>query len=150
MIKRDEKTLIIFKPDCIRKNLPGTILQILLNEGFHLRGMKMMDLSEDLLKQHYAHIIDKVIDGVPLFPRLCAFMQSSPVVVLALAGPGVVQRVRTLLGPTDSLKADKDTIRGSFGTNSMLNVCHASDSIESAEIEIARFFTPEEIFDNVY
>ena len=143
---QDEKTLILFKPDCVIKNLSGTILQRLLAEGFRLRGMKMMQLDESILREHYAHIIDLVIDGEPLFPKLSAFMQSSPVVALILSGPGVVTRVRTILGPTNSLKADKGTIRGDFGTNSMMNICHASDSPENAEIEINRFFRPEEQF----
>lgn len=142
----DEKTLILFKPDCVLKNLSGTILQRLLAEGFRLRGMKMMQLDDAILREHYAHIIDLVIDGEPLFPKLSAFMQSSPVVALILSGPGVVTRVRTILGPTNSLKADKGTIRGDFGTNSMLNICHASDSPENAVIEINRFFRPEEQF----
>ena len=142
----EEKTLILFKPDCVQKNLSGVILQRLLGEGFRLRGMKMMQLSEEILKEHYAHIIDLVIDGEPLFPKLSAFMQSSPVVALILAGPGVVTRVRTILGPTNSQKADKGTIRGDFGTNSMLNICHASDSPENAEIEIRRFFREDEQF----
>lgn len=142
----DEKTLILFKPDCVERNLSGTILQRLLGEGFRLRGMKMMQLDEAILREHYAHIIDLVIDGEPLFPKLSAFMQSSPVVALILSGPGVVTRVRTILGPTNSQKADKGTIRGDFGTNSMLNICHASDSPENAEIEINRFFRPEEQF----
>ncbi|MCI6981732.1 MAG: nucleoside-diphosphate kinase [Akkermansia sp.] len=148
-MNRDEKTLILFKPDCVRKNLSGIILQRLLAEGFRLRGLKLMQLNDALLREHYAHIIDLVIDGEPLFPKLSAFMQTSPVVALCLSGPGVIQRVRTILGPTNSLKADKGTIRGDFGTNSMLNICHASDSPESAEVEIKRFFKPEEIFDNV-
>lgn len=142
----DEKTLILFKPDCVERNLSGTILQRLLGEGFRLRGMKMMQLDEAILREHYAHIIDLVIDGEPLFPKLSAFMQSSPVVALILSGPGVVTRVRTILGPTNSQKADKGTIRGDFGTNSMLNICHASDSPANAEIEINRFFRPEEQF----
>lgn len=142
----DEKTLILFKPDCVLKNLSGTILQRLLAEGFRLRGMKMMQLNEQILREHYAHIIDLVIDGEPLFPKLSAFMQSSPVVALILSGPGVITRVRTILGPTNSQKADKGTIRGDFGTNSMLNICHASDSPENAQIEINRFFRPEEQF----
>ena len=145
----DEKTLILFKPDCVRKNLSGVILQRLLAEGFHLRGMKMMQLDDAILREHYGHIIDLVIDGEPLFPKLSAFMQTSPVVALVLSGPGVVTRVRTILGPTNSMKADKGTIRGDFGTNSMLNICHASDSPESAEAEVKRFFKPEELFDNV-
>lgn len=143
---QEEKTLILFKPDCVLKNLSGTILQRLLAEGFRLRGMKMMQLNESILREHYAHIIDLVIDGEPLFPKLSAFMQSSPVVALILSGPGVVTRVRTILGPTNSQKADKGTIRGDFGTNSMLNICHASDSPENALIEIDRFFSKDEQF----
>lgn len=146
---RDEKTLILFKPDCVRRNLSGVILQRLLAEGFRLRGMKMIQLDDAILREHYAHIIDLVIEGEPLFPRLSAFMQSSPVVALVLSGPGVITRVRTLLGPTNSQKADKGTIRGDFGTNSMLNICHASDSSESAAVEIQRFFRVGELFDNV-
>jgi len=146
---RDEKTLILFKPDCVRRNLSGVILQRLLAEGFRLRGMKMIQLDDAILREHYAHIIDLVIEGEPLFPRLSAFMQSSPVVALVLSGPGVITRVRTLLGPTNSQKADKGTIRGDFGTNSMLNICHASDSPESAAVEIQRFFRADELFDNV-
>lgn len=144
-----ENTLILFKPDCVRKNLSGVILQRLLAEGFRLRGMKMIQLDDAILREHYAHIIDLVIEGEPLFPKLSAFMQTSPVVALVLSGPGVVTRVRTILGPTNSQKADKGTIRGDYGTNSMYNICHASDSPESAEVEIKRFFKPEEIFDNV-
>lgn len=106
----------------------------------------MMQLDEAILREHYAHILDLVIDGEPLFPKLSAFMQSSPVVALILAGPGVVTRVRSILGPTNSMKADKGTIRGDFGTNSMMNICHASDSPENAEIEIRRFFREDEQF----
>lgn len=142
----EERTLILFKPDCVQRNLSGRVLRRLLAEGFTLRGIKMMQLDEKLLREHYAHIVDLVIDGEPLFPKLSAFMQSSPVVALILAGPGVVERVRTILGPTNSQKASQGTIRGDFGTNSMLNVCHASDSPEHALIEINRFFRPEEQF----
>ena len=149
IMDRDEKTLILFKPDCVRKNLSGIILQRLLSEGFRLRGMKMMQLDDAILREHYAHIIDLVIDDKPLFPTLSYFMQTSPVVALVLSGPGVITRVRSILGPTNSMKADKGTIRGDYGTNSMLNIGHASDSPESAEVEIKRFFKPEEIFDNV-
>jgi len=146
----DEKTLILFKPDCVRKNLSGVILQRLLAEGFHLRGMKMMQLDDAILREHYGHIIDLVIDGEPLFPKLSAFMQTSPVVALVLSGPGVVTRVRTILGPTNSMKADKGTIRGDFGTNSMLIFCNATATPESAETEVKRFFKPVELVDNVF
>lgn len=148
-MNRDEKTLILFKPDCVRRNLSGVILQRLLGEGFRLRGLKMIQLNDAILREHYGHIINLIINDEPLFPKLSAFMQTSPVVALVLSGPGVITRVRSILGPTDSTKAGKGTIRGDFGTNSMLNICHASDSPESAEVEIKRFFKPEEIFDNI-
>lgn len=143
----EETSLILFKPDCVRKNLSGTILKRLLHEGFRLRGLKMIQLDEAILREHYAHILDLVIDGTPLFPRLLAFMTSSPVVAVALSGPGVIVRVRELLGPTNSTKAPKGTIRGDYGTDSMMNICHASDSPESAATELARFFKSGELFD---
>jgi nucleoside-diphosphate kinase len=109
----------------------------------------MMQLNEAILKEHYAHILDLVIDGELLFPRLLAFMTSSPVVALALSGPGVIKRVRELLGPTNSQNAPKGTIRGDYGTDSMMNICHASDSPESAATELARFFGEGELFEYI-
>lgn len=142
----EETTLILFKPDCVRKNLAGTVLNRLMQEGFRIKGIKMMQLNETILREHYAHILDLIIDGEPLFPKLCAFMTSSPVVALALSGDNVIKRVRELLGPTNSQKAPKGTIRGDFGEDSMTNVCHASDSPESAAAELKRFFRDEELF----
>ena len=146
MLNQNEKTLILFKPDCVLKNLSGVILQRFLAEGFQMRAMKMMQLNDEVLREHYGHILDLVINDEPLFPKLNSFMQCSPVVALVLSGPGVITRVRSILGPTDSTKAAKGTIRGDFGTNSMMNICHASDSPESAEAEIKRFFQPNELF----
>lgn len=142
----EERTLILFKPDCVKRNLSGVVLNRLLAEGFLLKGIKMIQLDEAVLREHYAHILDLVIDGEPLFPKLSAFMQSSPVVALILEGPGVVTRVRNILGPTNSQKAEKGTIRGDYGTNSMMNICHASDTPENALIEINRFFAKDEQF----
>ncbi len=144
---KNETTLILFKPDCIRKNLTATVLKRFQDEGFRIRGMKMIQLEENLLRTHYEHILDLVIDGEPLFPKLLAFMTSSPVIALALSGPGVILRVRELLGPTNSQKAPRGTIRGDFGTDSMMNMCHASDSQESAKAELARFFNEDELFE---
>jgi nucleoside-diphosphate kinase len=117
--------------------------------GFKIRGIKMMALSDELLAEHYAHIADK-----PFFPSVRGFMQETPVVALALAGDGVITRVRDLLGPTDSNAAEPGTIRGDFGHKDgdandakMRNVCHASDSAESAEAELRRFFKDGELFD---
>ena len=146
---QEETTLILLKPDCVRKNLSGTILKRFLSEGFRLRGIKMIQLDEPVLREHSAHILHLVINGEPLFPKLLDFMTSSPVIAIALKGPGVIVRVRELLGPTNSQKAQKGTIRGDFGTDSMMNICHASDSRESAAVELARFFREEELFDGL-
>lgn len=136
-----ETTLILCKPDAVQKNLVGEILKRFEGEGFKIRGLKMLRLSDEILKEHYAHVADR-----PFFPEIVEFMQSSPVVALALSGENVIARVRELLGPTDSTKAAPGTLRGDFGTNMMINVCHASDSPETAAAELKRFFKDEEVF----
>jgi nucleoside-diphosphate kinase len=137
----NETTLILFKPDCVQKRLNGEVLKRFEAEGFTVRGLKMMTLSDAVLREHYAHVADK-----PFFPDIVKFMQSSPVVALALAGENIIGRVRDLLGPTDSTAAPKGTIRGDFGESKMVNVCHASDSPEAAEAELKRFFDEGEVF----
>lgn len=136
-----ETTLILFKPDAVSKNLVGTVLQRFEGAGFTIRGIKMMTLSDELLAEHYAHVADK-----PFFPEIVSFMQQTPVVALALEGDDVIGKVRDLLGPTDSTKAEKGTIRGDFGEDMMVNVCHASDSPENAAAEVKRFFGDNEVF----
>ncbi len=136
-----ETTLILLKPDCVTKRHSGAVLHRLESEGFTIRGLKMMQLSDAILREHYAHVADK-----PFFPEIVKFMQSSPVVALALAGDNVISRVRDLLGPTDSTIAAKGTIRGDFGENKMVNVCHASDAPETAAEELKRFFGESEVF----
>ena len=136
-----EKTLIIFKPDCMEKHHVGNVLDRFEKAGFTIIGCKMIQLTPKLLREHYAHVA-----AMPFYPEIEKFMSSRPVVVLALQGSSVVSRVRDLLGPTDSRKAPKGTIRGDFGTEMMKNVVHASDSVENAKLEIARFFQPGEIF----
>lgn len=135
-----QKTLIIFKPDCMEKRHVGNVLDRFEKAGFSIVGCKMTRLTPALLREHYAHVADK-----PFYPEIEQFMSSRPVIIMALQGPNVVQAVRDLLGPTDSRKAAKGTIRGDFGTEMMKNVVHASDSDENARLEIARFFRPEEI-----
>lgn len=135
-----EQTFIIFKPDCMEKRLVGTVLQRFEAAGFDIAACKMARLGQDILRTHYAHIADK-----PFFPEVEAFMGSRPVLLLVLQGEGVIDKVRTLLGPTDSTKAEKGTIRGDFGTDVMKNICHASDSAETAKAEVARFFDPAEV-----
>ena len=140
-----ETSLILFKPDAISKNLTGQVLARFQAEGFLVRGIKMMRLSDEILAEHYSHIADK-----PFFPSVREFMQETPVIALALEGEDVIARVRDLLGPTDSTQAAAGTIRGDFGFKDgdakMRNVCHASDSVEAAAAELKRFFKDDEIF----
>jgi nucleoside-diphosphate kinase len=137
-----ETTLIILKPDCVLKGHCGDVLQRFEKAGFRIRGAKMLRLRTERLREHYAHIASK-----PFFPEVEDFMQSSPVIVLALSADGVIEKVRALVGPTDSKKAAKGTIRGDFGVDVMVNVVHASDSLEAAKVELERFFSSDELFD---
>jgi nucleoside-diphosphate kinase len=136
-----ETTLILFKPDAIEKNLSGKVLARFQDAGFVVRGIKMMQLDDAILREHYAHVADK-----PFFPEIVAFMSRTPVIALALEGDDVIAKVRDLLGPTNSKEAAAGTIRGDFGTDMMTNVCHASDSTENAAAEIKRFFKDGEVF----
>jgi nucleoside-diphosphate kinase len=135
-----QKTFIIFKPDCMEKRLVGTVLSRFEAAGFEVIGCKMTQLSSAVLREHYAHVASK-----PFYPEIETFMKSRPVIMVALKGENIVQRVRDLLGPTDSRKAAKGTIRGDFGADMMKNIVHASDSVENAQAELARFFKPDEI-----
>jgi nucleoside-diphosphate kinase len=136
-----QRTFVIFKPDCMAQGHVGNVLNRFEAAGFTVVGCKMMRLTPALLRTHYAHVADK-----PFYPEIEQFMSSRPVIALALQGDNIVQKVRDLLGPTDSRKAAKGTIRGDFGTEMMKNVCHASDSDENAQAELARFFKSEELF----
>ncbi len=119
----------------------GEVIKRFEEAGFQIRGCKMFIASSALLREHYAHIADK-----PFFPEVETFMSSTPVIALALAGEDAVAKIRTIIGPTDSKKAEKGTIRGDFGVDVMVNIAHASDSLENAEIELKRFFLPDELF----
>lgn len=136
-----QKSLVILKPDCMANKHAGNVIDRFEKAGFEIVGAKMIRLSAEVLRSHYAHVADK-----PFYPEIEEFMSSSPVIVLALRGEDVVAKIRDLLGPTDSRKAAKGTIRGDYGTEMMKNVVHASDSDENARIELARFFKPEELF----
>jgi len=136
-----DTTLILFKPDAVEKNLIGQVLARFEAAGFRVRGIKMMQLDDAILREHYAHVADK-----PFFPDIVSFMSRTPVVALALEGEDVINKVRDLLGPTNSKAAAAGTIRGDFGEDMMVNVCHASDSAESATAELKRFFKDGEMF----
>jgi len=135
------KTVILLKPDCIEKNLAGEVISRFEKAGLKIKAARMIRLSDAILKDHYAHLADK-----PFFPEIVGFMQSTPVIAMALEGENAVSRVRDLLGPTDSKAAPKGTIRGDLGTDKMRNIAHASDSPEAAAAELKRFFDSAEIF----
>lgn len=137
-----EKTLVLLKPSCVQRQLIGEIISRFERRGLHIVGLKMMFLSEDLLKEHYSHLVDK-----PFFPSIVASMQASPVVALALEGVEAVDVVRTMTGATNGRAAAPGTIRGDYSMSNQQNIIHASDSVENAKIEVARFFRNEEIFD---
>jgi nucleoside-diphosphate kinase len=122
-------------------NQAGEVIRRLQEAGLRLSAAKMLKLSEAILAEHYAHIKDR-----PFFPEIVTFMQSQPVLGLIFEGENAVTRVRDLLGPTDSKKAPSGTIRGDLGTDNMRNMVHASDSVENAELEVQRFFKPDELF----
>jgi len=135
-----ERSLILLKPDCLNGHHAGEVIGRFEKNGFEIRAVKLITLTDDLLKEHYAHIADR-----PFFPEIVEFMSSRPVLALVLEGENAVVAIRDLLGPTDSTKAPAGTIRGDMGTTSMENICHASDSVENAAIEVERFFNTGEV-----
>ena len=136
----NERSLILLKPDCLNGKYVGEVIGRFEKAGFEIRASKLIALSDELLKEHYAHIAD-----LPFFPNIIKFMSSRPVLALVLEGENAVTAIRDLLGPTDSTQAPAGTIRGDMGTTSMENICHASDSVENAAIEVRRFFDASEV-----
>ena len=137
-----ERTLILIKPDALQRGLLGKVTARFEQKGLKLIGNKMMKLSEELLLEHYAHIADK-----PFFPGVKEFMMSTPVIAQCWEGTEVVETVRTITGITNARKADAGTIRGDFSVSMQSNIVHASDSPETAKIEIPRFFKEDELFE---
>ena len=130
-----ERTFVMLKPDCVRRGLVGEVVSRIERKGFRIVDAKMMMLDEDILKIHYAHKKDE-----PYFARIVRFMTSGPVMALIIAGENVVDGLRILMGPTGFENAVAGTIRGDYAWNTGENLIHGSDSVESAEVEIKRFF----------
>lgn len=137
-----EQTLVILKPSAVERNLIGEVISRIEKRGLIICGLKMMQLDETILREHYAHLVDR-----PFFPSLVASMTASPVVVMCLKGVDVVSVFREMTGVTNGRKAAPGTLRGDFCMSGQMNIIHASDSVENAKIELNRFFKPEEIFD---
>lgn len=136
-----ERTVILIKPDAIQRGYIGEIIHRIERKGLQLVAMKMIQLTDAMLSDHYAHHADK-----SFFASLKAFMQSTPVVAMIWAGPEAISVVRTLVGPTKGHEAPAGTIRGDFTIEPSHNAVHASDSAATATAEIERFFQPAEVF----
>lgn len=137
-----EKTLVILKPSAMGRGIAGEVITRFTNKGLILAGMKMIQLTDAILDEHYAHLIER-----PFFNRIKTSMKAQPVIVMCLAGIDAVQVVRTMTGVTNGRNAAPGTIRGDFSMSGQENIIHASDSVENAKIELDRFFKPEEIFE---
>ena len=137
-----EKTLVLLKPCAVQRGIMGEVLNRFEKKGLRVCGMKMMQLTAALLSEHYAHLSEK-----PFFQRVKDSMMTAPVVALALEGVDAIEAVRTIVGPTTGRKAPAGTIRGDYSMSFQENIVHASDSPETAAVELRRFFAPSEIFD---
>ena len=132
-----ERTYIMLKPDCVERGLMGEVITRIEKKGFVITDMKMMHLDEAILRQHYAHLVDK-----PFFPDIVSYMMSGPVVGMIVEGDNAVLGMRGIMGATKYEEALAGTIRGDFATSTSSNIIHGSDSVENAELEIKRFFGP--------
>lgn len=139
-----EKTLVLFKPDCLLRGFVGRILQRFEERGLVIIGLKMLQLSDEILQKHYQHLADK-----PFFPGIVKAMQKTPVIALALAGVAAVRVAREMAGTTNARDALGGTIRGDLAVSIQNNLVHISDTRESAAAELARFFQPTELFSPV-
>lgn len=130
-----EQTFIIVKPEAVARGLVGEILRRFEQKGLRIVRLKVDRITEEVARVHYGHHADK-----PFFPGLLEAITAGPVVMAVLEGPNAIAHVRNLIGATDPLKAAPGTIRGDFALENPYNMVHASDSPETAEIEIKRFF----------
>lgn len=137
-----DKTLVIIKPCTLQRGLTGEIIQRFEKKGLQICGMKMMQLTDEILLEHYAHLAQK-----PFFKRIKDSMMVTPVIVCCLKGIDAIRIVRTMAGVTNGRDAAPGTIRGDYSVSVQENIIHASDSAETAAIELKRFFNEDEIFD---
>ena len=135
-----ERTLILLKPDCVQRRLAGRIIARLEDKGFNIIAMKMLRVTPDLAKQHYAEHVEK-----PFYPGLEQFITGAPVVAMIVEGLEAIRVVREMLGATSGLKAAAGTIRGDFSSSRQMNLVHASDGPEAAVREIQLYFKDQEI-----
>ena len=130
-----EQTLILLKPDAVERRLVGEILSRFERKGLTIAAMKLIQITPELAKQHYAEHVSK-----PFYLGLEQYITSGPVVAAILEGPEAIKVVRTLVGPTNGIDAPPGTVRGDFSLSAQQNLVHASDKPESAKREIELFF----------
>ena len=135
-----ERTFIMIKPDGVQRGLVGEIISRFETKGFNLVGMKFMAVSRELAEKHYG-----VHKERPFFGSLVEFITSSPVVAMVWEGEGVVGSARTLIGATNPITSAPGTIRGDYGVTIGRNIIHGSDAIETAQTEIALWFSDDEL-----
>lgn len=137
-----QRTLIIIKPDALQRSIVGEIITRFEKKGLKLIANKMVTLTAEVLKEHYAHLVDK-----PFFPGVESFMMSSPVILQIWEGYECIEAVRKMCGVTNSREAEPGSIRGDMSCSYGSNLIHASDSPEAADAEVKLFFSADEIFD---
>lgn len=135
-----ERTLILVKPDGVQRRLIGTIIGRIENKGLNIVALKMLNVTPELSKRHYAEHVEK-----PFYPELEAFITGAPVVAMLVEGPEAVTVMRTVIGATNGREAAPGTIRGDYGCSQQMNMIHGSDSVESAARETEIYFTSDEI-----
>jgi nucleoside-diphosphate kinase len=135
-----QRTLVLLKPDCVQRRLIGRVISRFEDKGFQIIAMKLIRISPELARRHYAEHVDK-----PFYAGLEAFITGAPVVAMIIEGLEAVRVVREMLGATSGLKAAAGTIRGDFSSSRQMNLVHASDGPDAAQREIALYFEPGEI-----
>ena len=135
-----QQTLVMIKPDGVKRALVGEIIRRIEQKGFRLAALKMLQLDRATAESHYAEHSAR-----PFFADLVDFITSGSVVAMVWEGESVIPAIRTMMGKTNPLEADPGTIRGDFGNSINFNIIHGSDSEESARREINLFFQPSEI-----
>ena len=137
-----EKTFVIIKPCSLQRGLVGDIISRFEKKGLRIVALKMYRFTKEKCAEHYAHLVSK-----PFYPIIEQSMMAAPVILCCLEGIDAVEVVRTMTGSTNGRKALPGTLRGDFCMSHQENVVHASDSLESAEAELRRFFNDEDYFD---
>jgi nucleoside-diphosphate kinase len=135
-----ERTLVLLKPDCVQRRMMGRIITRFEEKGLNIIAMKMLQVTPDLAKQHYAEHVAK-----PFYPGLEAFITASPILAMVVEGLEVIRVVREMLGATSGLKAAAGTIRGDYSSSRQMNLVHASDGPEAAAREIGLYFKAGEV-----